>query len=62
MEDGIGKAQYLVDENGQKTADEVAFYYKYYIQSEGGVQSYAVPGSIKKLNYMPMGVLEYVCP
>ena len=42
--------------------NELAFYYKYYIQSEGGVHSYAVPGIIKKLNRVRMGTLEYVSP
>ncbi len=42
--------------------NDLAFHYKYLIQSEGGVQSYAVPSIIKKLNNMPMGALEYVFP
>lgn len=42
--------------------NDLAFHYKYYIQSEGGVHSYAVPSIIKKLNHMPMGVLEYMFP
>jgi hypothetical protein len=40
--------------------NDLAFHYKYHIQSEGGVHSYAVPSIIKKLNRMPMGALEYV--
>lgn len=40
--------------------NDLAFHYKYLIQSEGGVHSYAVPSIIKKLNHMPMGALEYV--
>ncbi|MCH8069036.1 MAG: hypothetical protein IID16_07215 [Candidatus Marinimicrobia bacterium] len=40
--------------------NDLAFHYKYHIQSEGGVHSYAVPSIIKKLNHMPMGALEYV--
>ena len=42
--------------------NDLAFHYKYHIQSEGGVHSYAVPSIIKKLNHMPMGALEYVFP
>ncbi len=42
--------------------NDLAFHYKYHIQSEGGVHSYAVPGIIKKLNHMPMGTLEHVFP
>ena len=42
--------------------NDLAFHYKYLIQSEGGVQSYAVPSIIKKLNHMPMGALAYVFP
>jgi hypothetical protein len=42
--------------------NDLVFHYKYLIQSEGGVQSYAVPSIIKKLNNMPMGALEYVFP
>ncbi len=42
--------------------NDLAFHYKYLIQSEGGVHSYAVPGIIKKLNHMPMGTLEHVFP
>jgi len=42
--------------------NDLAFHYKYLIQSEGGVHSYAVPSIIKKLNHMPMGALEYVFP
>jgi len=42
--------------------NDLAFHYKYLIQSEGGVYSYAVPSIIKKLNHMPMGALEYVFP
>jgi len=42
--------------------NDLAFHYKYHIQSEGGVHSYAVPSIIKKLNHMPMGALDYVFP
>ena len=42
--------------------NDLAFHYKYLIQSEGGVHSYAVPSIIKKLNHMPMGALGYVFP
>lgn len=42
--------------------NDLAFHYKYHIQSEGGVHSYAVPNIIKKLNHMPMGALDYVYP
>jgi len=42
--------------------NDLAFHYKYHIQSEGGVHSYAVPSIIKKLNHMPMGALEYMFP
>ena len=42
--------------------NDLAFHYKYHIQSEGGVHSYAVPSIIKKLNHMPMGALDYVYP
>lgn len=42
--------------------NDLAFHYKYHIQSEGGVHSYAVPDIIKKLNHMPMGALDYVFP
>jgi len=42
--------------------NDLAFHYKYLIQSEGGVHSYAVPNIIKKLNHMLMGELEYVFP
>jgi hypothetical protein len=40
--------------------NDLAFHYKYHIHTEGGVDSSAVPGIIKKLNRMPMGALEYV--
>jgi hypothetical protein len=40
--------------------NDLAFHYKYHIQTKGGVHSSAVPGIIKKLNSMPMGALEYV--
>jgi len=42
--------------------NDLAFHYKYHIQSEGGVHSYAVPDIIKELNHMPMGALEYTYP
>ncbi len=42
--------------------NDLAFHYKYHIQSEGGVHSYAVPSIIKKLNRLPMGALDYVYP
>lgn len=42
--------------------NDLAFHYKYHIQSEGGVHSHAVPCIISKLNRMPMGALEYVFP
>jgi len=42
--------------------NDLAFNYKYHIQSEGGVHSYAVPSIIKKLNHMPMGALDYMSP
>ena len=42
--------------------NDLAFHYKYHIQSEGGVHSYAVPSIIKKMNHMPMGALEYAFP
>ncbi|MEN8264226.1 MAG: hypothetical protein ABFR82_12265 [Nitrospirota bacterium] len=44
------------------TMNDLAFHYKYLIQSEGGVHSYAVPSIIKKLNHLPMGTLEHVFP
>jgi len=42
--------------------NDLAFHYKYYIQSEGGVYSYTVPSIIERLNHMPMGALEYMYP
>ena len=42
--------------------NDLAFHYKYYIQSEGGLHSFAVPSIIKRLNHMPMGALEYAFP
>ncbi|MDI6687573.1 MAG: hypothetical protein QME06_05055 [Desulfobacterales bacterium] len=42
--------------------NDLAFHYKYHIQYEGGVHSYAVPGIIKKLNHMPMSALDFVLP
>ena len=42
--------------------NDLAFHYKYRIQSEGGVHSSAVPSIIKALNNMPMGALKYVFP
>jgi hypothetical protein len=42
--------------------NDLAFHYKYYILSEGGVHSPAVPAIIQQLNRIPMGALEYVFP
>jgi len=42
--------------------NDLAFHYKYHIQSEGGVHSYAIPSIIKKLNHMPMSALNFVFP
>ena len=42
--------------------NDLAFHYKYSIQEAGGVHSPAVPGIIRRLNRMPMGVLKYVFP
>jgi hypothetical protein len=42
--------------------NDLAFHYKYYIQTEGGVHSSSLPSIIKKLNSMPMGALEYKFP
>jgi len=42
--------------------NDLAFRYKYHIQTEGGVHSSAVPGIIKELNRIPMGALEYWYP
>ncbi len=39
--------------------NDLTFHYKYYILSEGGVHSNAIPNIIKKLNRMPMGAIEY---
>ena len=42
--------------------NDLAFHYKYYIQSEGGVHSYTIPSIIRKLNRLPMGALKFVYP
>lgn len=42
--------------------NDLAFHYKYYIQTEGGVHSSSVPSIIRKLNRMPMGAIEYRYP
>ena len=42
--------------------NDLAFHYKYRLQSEGGVHSTALPGIITAMNNMPMGALEYVFP
>ena len=42
--------------------NDLAFHYKFHIQSEGGVHSYLVPSIIRKLNRMPMGALQYKHP
>jgi hypothetical protein len=42
--------------------NDLAFHYKYYILSEGGVNSPAVPAIIQQLNRIPMGALEKVFP
>lgn len=42
--------------------NDLAFHYKYNIQAEGGVHSFAVPSIIQKLNHMPMGAIEYRYP
>jgi hypothetical protein len=39
--------------------NDLAFHYKYLIQSEGGIHSHMIPHIISKLNHMPMGALKY---
>ena len=39
--------------------NDLAFHYKHHILSEGGIFSALVPNIIKKLNHMPMGMLNY---
>ncbi len=39
---------------------DLAFHYKYYIESSGGIHSPEVPGIIRDLNHIPMGALEEV--
>ena len=41
------------------SVNDLAFHYKYLIQSEGGVHSYLVPNIISQLNRMPMGAIKY---
>ena len=42
--------------------NDLAFHYKYHIQDEGGIHSYAIPSIIHKLNHMPMGAIDYKYP
>lgn len=39
--------------------NDLAFHYKYLIQTEGGINSPVIPEIISKLNHMPMGAIDY---
>ena len=39
--------------------NDLAYHYKYAILEAGGVNSYEVPGIIRRLNRLPMGALKY---
>lgn len=39
--------------------NDLAFHYKYLIQTEGGTSSPHIPHIISKLNHMPMGAIQY---
>ena len=42
--------------------NDLAFHYKFNIQSEGGVHSHMIPEIIRRLNRMPMSAIKYRFP